>query len=40
MEHTHINMADCDSDDSDSLLPQESQDLFADNLVFPCGQKN
>ena len=29
-------MADCDSDNSDSLLPQESQDLFADDLLFPC----
>ena len=42
-EHTHINMADCDSDNnSDSLLPQESQDLFqesqdlfADDFLLP-----
>ena len=28
-------MADSDSDNSDSLLPQESQDLFADDLLLP-----
>ena len=37
MEHTHINMAECDSNDNNSdyvLVVQETQDVFQESQDF------